>query len=289
MSLTSGRNTHDGERLRWRARAVALLLIAGCAAVGAAQERKPVNRMCPVMTEEEVDPTIVVEYGGRVIGLCCEKCLAKFEANPEKYAARVVADADDVAADPADTQPPEPTRTVAGGRTVPARGGVQPTSGLQTLDAPGGAAPRTGAARVIEWVGRFHPASVHLPIGLMFGAIVAESLRILTRREFFLPARQFCLWLGCAAAALSAALGWCFAGAAWSDPRPLLTWHRWLGTATAGAIIAATWLARRADRVEPPRGALALFRAALLVATVMAGSAGFLGGALVWGLNHYAW
>src|SRR5688572_35832 len=45
--------------------------------------------MCPVMTDEEIDPNIFVMYKGQKVLLCCQKCRRKFLAEPEKYVANI--------------------------------------------------------------------------------------------------------------------------------------------------------------------------------------------------------
>lgn len=40
--------------------------------------------MCPVMGGE-INKDIFVEYKGQKVYFCCKACVAKFEANPEKY------------------------------------------------------------------------------------------------------------------------------------------------------------------------------------------------------------
>jgi YHS domain-containing protein len=46
---------------------------------------KPVNTMCPVMTDEKIKDGITVDYQGKTIGFCCKRCVAKFNKDPEKY------------------------------------------------------------------------------------------------------------------------------------------------------------------------------------------------------------
>jgi YHS domain-containing protein len=58
-----------------------------------APAKKPVNKTCPV-GGEEVDPSAgTFEYKGKTYGVCCEKCIAKFKANPEKYEKNLKSDA----------------------------------------------------------------------------------------------------------------------------------------------------------------------------------------------------
>ena len=46
---------------------------------------KPVNTICPVMTDEKIKDGVTVEYKGKVIGFCCKRCVSKFNKDPEKY------------------------------------------------------------------------------------------------------------------------------------------------------------------------------------------------------------
>jgi YHS domain-containing protein len=46
---------------------------------------KPVNKYCAINREEEIDPKVTTDYKGKVIGFCCEDCIAKFKKDPEKY------------------------------------------------------------------------------------------------------------------------------------------------------------------------------------------------------------
>ena len=36
-----------------------------------------VNKMCPVHSDDPVDPTVTTVYEGRKIGFCCDDCLKK--------------------------------------------------------------------------------------------------------------------------------------------------------------------------------------------------------------------
>lgn len=51
---------------------------------------KPVNDMCPVKTDQPVDPAQTVEHEGKKVGFCCAKCKAAFLKDPAKYADKIV-------------------------------------------------------------------------------------------------------------------------------------------------------------------------------------------------------
>ena len=44
---------------------------------------------CPVMDGMKINPDIFTEYKGKKVYFCCPDCKAKFEADPEKYIAKL--------------------------------------------------------------------------------------------------------------------------------------------------------------------------------------------------------
>jgi YHS domain-containing protein len=44
---------------------------------------------CPVMDGNAIDKNVFVEYKGKKVYFCCPDCKAKFEADPEKYIAKL--------------------------------------------------------------------------------------------------------------------------------------------------------------------------------------------------------
>ncbi len=50
------------------------------------------NQMCPVMPEEKVDPSLYVEYKGRKIYVCCQKCKKRVEEDPDVWYAKAYGD-----------------------------------------------------------------------------------------------------------------------------------------------------------------------------------------------------
>lgn len=59
-----------------------------------------VQKECPV-SGEDLDKKNFVDYKGRRVYFCCNKCPAKFKANPEKYLAKLPGDQPAPAAAPA--------------------------------------------------------------------------------------------------------------------------------------------------------------------------------------------
>lgn len=135
--------------------------------------------------------------------------------------------------------------------------------------------------RLLDWLGRLHPVIVHFPIAFfpaaLFTAIVGR------RRSAFAAPVQFLVVAGGIIAPIAAILGWFDAMTA--DPGPLLTVHRWLGTAIGIlAIPLAIWAWRKPaqDRGTGMIVALSAITAAIIVQ-------GWYGGALVHGMDHMNW
>jgi uncharacterized membrane protein len=160
------------------------------------------------------------------------------------------------------------------------------------------ATPKSAEARprmpfwkhALLWVGHFHPVSTHFPVALMFVAVFAEGLAWWTRRDSWLQTVRFLVVLAALGALAAAVLGWINAYFAvyTGTSTMILQWHRWLGTGTA------LWSFVCAGLVmiyECQEGTLERrrFRGALLLGAALVGISGFLGSALIYGLDHYAW
>jgi uncharacterized membrane protein/mono/diheme cytochrome c family protein len=144
------------------------------------------------------------------------------------------------------------------------------------------APPLTFRRRLIRAVGQFHPATTHFPIALLFAAWPAELLWRRTRQPEWKTVVRFCVILGAAGAVTSAALGWCeavFSHYA-SASGQVLTWHRWLGTATAVWAVVTARLSRRDGYA---------FGISLGLGIVLVTVTGYCGASLIYGLNHFTW
>ncbi|MFT6335347.1 MAG: putative membrane protein [Saprospiraceae bacterium] len=88
----------------------------------------------------------------------------------------------------------------------------------------------------IDFIGRFHPLLLHLPIGILVYAYLQWSYDLLKKKS---PPTdlKFALVLGCISAIFSACSGWVLAEQGGYD-QELLDWHKYLGISTAvGSII----------------------------------------------------
>lgn len=143
--------------------------------------------------------------------------------------------------------------------------------------------------RALRWIGRFHPVSTHFPVALMLVAVLAEGLAWWTGRDSWQHTVRFLVILAGLCAVATGVLGWINASFTnyVGQNATILTWHRWLGTATAvWAVVCAALAVMHECREGTP--ARQRFRGALLAGAVLVSVTGFLGSALVYGLDHYA-
>ncbi len=141
--------------------------------------------------------------------------------------------------------------------------------------------------KLIPWLGKFHPAAVHFPIGLLVAAAVAEVLFLVTRRPSFAAASRFCVWFGALTAPLAGLLGWCLGGFQLTDRYWVLATHRWLGTCTIAWTIPLLVLSE-ASRGPGCQRAGPWFRVTLFLGAALVLLTGFFGSAVIYGLDHYA-
>lgn len=251
------------------------------------------NPICPVLADEAVDPDIWIEYGGKRVYFCCNKCKRRFEQEPQAYLANL----------PQFTVSTEAIQNASGHEDVHAeRGHAEQAGGhdeAENLNADSDSHDHaehtnteatSGPNRLIAWLGNFHPPSTDFPVALLISAFIAELLLMLTGRPLFESAARFCVWMGSLGAAGAVSLGWFFAGFRLTDPDWIMTLHRWLGTAAGALAVVLLVLSIAAHRREG-RGKkwLSWYRVALFAAALAVAANGFFGGAMIYGLDHYAW
>lgn len=143
--------------------------------------------------------------------------------------------------------------------------------------------PEPEAVSILDWLGRLHPLVIHFPIALFLAALVAELLFASSRLELFRNALRFCLWGAAMSAAVVAPLGWMFAASGATEEGWILEAHRWTGTAASFLGLAVLWIVERAERADGSRVGL---RVLLALQALLIGGVGFLGGSLLYGLDH---
>ncbi len=257
---------------------------------GASENEAPVspqNEMCPVMTDEPIDPQISTEYRGQTVYLCCRRCLRTFLENPEQYVEFLPAGYFD---DPVADEPGEHEHNHEHDTEHEHDHDTE-----HEHDHAHGAhdghvhhEPETAAGRWIAFAGKFHPVVVHFPIALAFAALLAEALSLRFRPEYFLAAGRFSLHLAAISALLAAPLGWAAAAYA-SYPALELTleWHRWLGIAATVLLIAAAITGEIRIRRSGNERLAWTYRGILLAAVIATGITGHLGAVLIFGPGHF--
>lgn len=169
--------------------------------------------------------------------------------------------------------------------------GELPAAHVQTATAaPGPKLEMPFWKRTLRWIGRFHPVSTHFPVALMFVALAAEGMAFWTRRDSWMQTTRFLLVLAALGAISTVALGWinAYFASYTGQSAPILSWHRWLGTVSGvwAVICAGLSVLSPCSQGSPERKQL---RGALLVGALLVGISGFLGSALIYGLDHYSW
>ena len=143
----------------------------------------------------------------------------------------------------------------------------------------------------LRYVGAFHPIAVHFPIALLMVAAIMEGISAWRRdNSTFGLVVSINLHLGTVAALVAAVLGWADAATMGVEPdlKPILFWHRWLGTGVAlgFSVILVLWYWQRA---MPDGKRVWLYRVSLWLGAVLVGITGHLGGILVYGIDYLSW
>jgi uncharacterized membrane protein len=145
-------------------------------------------------------------------------------------------------------------------------------------------------SHLVQTMGALHPLVVHFPIALLLTAAFLELVSVWIKDH---PGLRFAiavnLLLGTLGAVVAATLGWLDAAHIGLEPdlKPVLAWHRWLGTSVAvcSLITAALWF--RFIRTQKA-GGIGIYRIALWLLAIVLGITGHLGGLLVYGLDYFS-
>ena len=133
---------------------------------------------------------------------------------------------------------------------------------------------------MIEFIGKFHPLFVHLPIGFILLLAVLEWLALRPHWKELATANRIILLLTIPVSVASVGCGWLLAGSGGYDTTALF-WHRWLGTSVAAGAI-ALWMLRQ-------RGWMIAYRRSLFVTVLLLTIASHFGGSLTHGSDFLAW
>jgi len=262
---------------------------------------EPANSMCPVMTDEAIDPAVFAEYEGRKVYFCCRRCLRQFERDPQAYVVNLAAfsQPDDHAHDAGEPHAHGAAQESATREDQHAHEQgdeheheAQSDHAHANEESPAHDHERDHGSELpafFQWLGKFHPAATDLPIGLLIAAALAEIMLIVTRRSWFAAAARFCVWIGAIGAVVAGALGWLFGGFHLTDSDWILTTHRWLGTSTTAIALIVLWLSEAHHRSPEVKSRAQRYRVSLFLGAALVSVTGFFGGAMLYGIDHYAW
>src|SRR5437879_2039176 len=107
-------------------------------------------------------------------------------------------------------------------------------------------------AQWAQFIGRFHPLTVHFPIALILLVPILELAGLNDRFSYLRLSAGFVLGLATLGATVAAMLGWCLARSG-GYSGPLVTQHMWGGVSLA-AICWVCWILR--ERISEQRSDL---------------------------------
>jgi uncharacterized membrane protein len=138
-------------------------------------------------------------------------------------------------------------------------------------------------AELREFIGRLHPLVLHLPIGLLLGALLLELL--VARGKLARSGYAVYLWFAALSACVTATSGWLL-GHSGDYGGETVEWHERLGIGVAATALVAALVHDASGR---SRVRITLQRVFLVVACVLMIPAGHLGSELTHGASWLAW
>jgi uncharacterized membrane protein/YHS domain-containing protein len=243
------------------------------------------NAMCPVMEDQPTKASRFVDFQGKRIYFCCDKCVARFQKEPQKYLAKLTGFK---AQQPLATgAAPAIAKTDSIAQTV----APAPTTAPSSIEVSGASVAQSTkpfAGKGWQLLGKFHVVVVHFPIALILLAGLIELLRL--RRAAAPPGdvARACLTLGALGAVVAAFAGWVdaahvdFANSAMKT----LALHRWLGVSLAAASMVAAIMGMSARRWPKPR-VVKLYRWSTVLCALLVAVVGHFGGTLTYGPDYY--
>ncbi len=258
------------------------LMVSGPLSAQDAASQPVLNRFCPVMPDEEVDPSITTTYDGRTIAFCCDNCLARFNANPERYLDRLASLGVN-----GDQPPSGGTEETHVADTHDHEHEAGETSASDEVD--GGHAHEAGQERP-PLLARVHPIIVHFPVAGIPLALLGFLAWLVSRRQIFAAADVPPLVLAATATIAAVITGNTAHGSmrSASSLHDYVHWHQYFGTAVM--ILALVLTALRLWRWNTLTGPwLPVYAGGLGLASLLVGLTGYLGGSLVYGPDHLAW
>ena len=129
---------------------------------------------------------------------------------------------------------------------------------------------------ILQLTGKFHPLILHLPIGMLIGAVLLECFTGPLRRHD--AAVTMLLWLGFLTS-MKAVLAGYFLAQPGGYPQDVLTWHLWSGTAIP-VLVFITLQAKLHYQQKAPLMSSSLYRVPLFTTAAALMVAGHFGGTM---------
>ena len=136
-------------------------------------------------------------------------------------------------------------------------------------------------AELLQFAGRFHPISVHLPIALLILVLILELAGRTRYFSYVLPAVDFILAVATCGALAATILGWCLARSG-GYSGSLVVQHMWGGSLVALAAWSC-WVLRTRKTTEHSQR---VYMLSLAATVALVGFTGYRGGQLSQGENH---
>jgi uncharacterized membrane protein/mono/diheme cytochrome c family protein len=133
---------------------------------------------------------------------------------------------------------------------------------------------------MIEFIGKFHPLFVHLPIGFLVLLGIFEVLALRSPKQHLTESSRVVLVLTFPISLASIITGWLLASSGDYEGSNIF-WHRWLGTAlgvATGLLLGLHW-----------SGLYRLYRWGLIGTLALLATASHLGGSLTHGSDFLSW
>lgn len=147
--------------------------------------------------------------------------------------------------------------------------------------------PTTFSGRLLRWLGGWHPAAVHFPIGLFLTVAFLEAIALARRKPIYTVSNKLLLGIAVIGAFIAAPLGWINAGLPGADDETALTLHRWIGTALPFLMLIVWWLKPNAEAAAAGRNG-PLYAIALSVVAGIILAQAYLGAEVTHGAGHMA-
>lgn len=242
------------------------------------------NKYCPVTTSELAEEQFSIDYQGRTIYFCCNKCKKDFLSNPEMYLANLDSPVSD--SDQPELSHDHGEEAHDHGKDVAEA--AADSHKIITDPSHDHGTDHGDSSSLIGLMGKFHPMITHFPIALVMSALVFSILSGFLQNQTLDYVSVYSMYLA-ALTGIGTVIFGLAAGSVASYPPFLFeyfSWHRILGITTGIATI-LTALAGRKLLMQSSRGTVWSYRISLIVNAILVGITGHFGATLVFGPDYF--